>query len=176
MDIYNASFFTVAQMGGLYQFKQKLERENLLLSDIIDVPDADNMSVLEHAIAGMKFDIANSLLDNGAKVNFLTKDGYNELHFIAANLRAPHALPTAKRLIGMGVDLDQKDKKYQNTAFLTLLLESFKLSPYDSDLILMCLSRKPDIYLKNKAGISAFTVISTRGTDKIKNALKEIYG
>lgn len=45
------------------------------------------MSLLKHCLAFRKFDTAEYLLQNNAKVNNVTKEGYNEFHIIAAGIR-----------------------------------------------------------------------------------------
>ncbi|MEH7035857.1 ankyrin repeat domain-containing protein, partial [Priestia megaterium] len=61
-----------------------------------------------------------------AQVNVISSEGRNELHYVAANINCIGAVDVAYRLVEMGVDLNLKDKKFANSAILSLCQEVLK--------------------------------------------------
>ena len=115
MNIEKADYGTVIQVGTMHDFYTKLQMEGKTLHDVIDHTDKNGVSLLEKSLSARKFDIAKLLLDNGAKVNVVSKEGYNEFHYIAANIRYEDGLEIARILLDRGVSLVAKDKKYDKT-------------------------------------------------------------
>jgi len=126
MDIHKADYSTVIKFGTLDDFKNKLNIETKDIREIVNNTDDNGVSLLHKALISRKFDIAKYLLSECAEVNIVSNDGYNELHYLAANINFDGALEIAKILVCQGVELDQIDKKYGNTALLTICLELLK--------------------------------------------------
>lgn len=78
--------------------------------------DKDGSSLLECALAWAKVPIIDFLLNAKVPVNVVTKDGLNELHFAANQMNHEEMIPVVRRLVELGVDLDQKEKRYGNSA------------------------------------------------------------
>ncbi len=170
MDLKKADYGTVIEFGTMDDFTNKLNIESQNLSDVINNIDARGISLLEKALGSRKFDIAKYLLLEGAKVNVISNGGFNELHFLAANINIEGGIEIAKLLIHHGVDLDHTDKKYKNTALFTVCLELLKRQTDEGmKLIEDLISEHYNIDIVNKSGISVRTLLKERGTDRIKN-------
>lgn len=175
MDLKKADIGTVIEFGTLDDFAYKLELESQNLSDIIDHVNPDGVSLLQKALVGRKFDNAKFLMNNGAKVNVITKAGNNELHCLAANINFDGALDLARLLIDRGVDLNHIDKKYGNPAVFSIFLELLKRQSQEGmKFIEEILSYKLDIDIVNKSGISARKLLIERGNDSIKKIVEAI--
>ncbi len=126
MDINKADYGTIIKFGNLKLFLEKLKIEGNCIEEIVDSIDKNGISLLEKSLISRKFDIANFLLDNGAKVNIISNDDCNEFHYLAANINCQGAVEVACRLVDMGVDLNLKDKKFGNSAIWSLCQEVLK--------------------------------------------------
>ncbi len=159
MDIHKASYSTVAMLGDLKQFQEKLRLEGKTVSNVKDIRDSDE-SILMKSIAYGKFDIAKYLLENDTKVNSVSKKGNNELHYLAYHLNEKGALEIAYMLLERGVDLNARDKKFNNSAFWYLCLNA-RLSPTRDicNFISYCLDKNPDIEVPNNAGKTVKSLI-----------------
>lgn len=175
MDLNKADYWTIIRFGNLNKFKEKLDSENEKIEKVVDFIDQQGISLLEKALIGRKFDIANYLLDNKAKVNIISNESCNELHYLAANINYPGGIELAYRLVDLGVDLNLKDNKYGNSAILSLCQEVLKERTDDGNkLIVECLKRRPNINDSNKYGYSLKQLIGERGTIEMKNTLEMI--
>lgn len=174
MDLQKADYGTVIKFGTLEDFKSKLELEAKNLSDIIDDVDANGISLLQKALISRKFDIAKYLMNESAKVNVISKDGFNELHYLAANINYDGGIDLARLLISHGVDLNNIDNKYGNSAVLSICLELLKRQTEEGmSFMEEVLSHQLNIDIVNKSGISVRNLLNERGTDNIKKILKE---
>lgn len=175
MDINKADYGTIIKFGNLKLFLEKLKIEGNCIEEIVDSIDKNGISLLEKSLISRKFDIANFLLDNGAKVNIISKDDCNEFHYLAANINCQGAVEVACRLVDMGVDLNLKDKKFGNSAIWSLCQEVLKKRTKEgNDLIVKCLGKRPNINDENKYGYSLRDLIEERGTDDMKKVLEMI--
>ncbi|RAT02676.1 hypothetical protein A6E22_19385 [Bacillus cereus] len=175
MDINKADYGTIIKFGNLKLFLEKLKIEGNCIEEIVDSIDKNGISLLEKSLISRKFDIANFLLDNGAKVNIISSDGCNEFHYLAANINCQGAVEVACRLVDMGVDLNLKDKKFGNSAIWSLCQEVLKKRTKEgNDLIVKCLGKRPNINDENKYGYSLRDLIEERGTDDMKKVLEMI--
>lgn len=154
-------------------FYTKLQMEGKTLQDVIDYTDKNGVSLLEKSLSSRKFDMAKLLLDNDAKVNVVSKEGCNEFHYIAANIRYESALDIAKILLERGVSLAAQDKKYGNSALFTLCYEIFKVRTAETlEFLEMCFERFQEYDTCNKAGYSIRRLINERGTDNLKRMME----
>lgn len=175
MDINKADYGTIIKFGNLKLFLEKLKIEGNCIEEIVDSIDKNGISLLEKSLISRKFDIANFLLDNGAKVNIISNDDCNEFHYLAANINCQGAVEVACRLVDMGVDLNLKDKKFGNSAIWSLCQEVLKKRTREgNDLIVKCLRKRPNINDENKYGYSLRDLIEERGTDDMKKVLEMI--
>ncbi|HFJ9469761.1 ankyrin repeat domain-containing protein [Bacillus paranthracis] len=175
MDINKADYGTIIKFGNLKLFLEKLKIEGNCIEEIVDSIDKNGISLLEKSLISRKFDIANFLLDNGAKVNIISNDDCNEFHYLAANINCQGAVEVACRLVDMGVDLNLKDKKFGNSAIWSLCQEVLKKRTKEgNDLIVKCLGKRPNINDENKYGYSLRDLIEERGTDNMKKVLEMI--
>lgn len=175
MDINKADFGTIIKFGNLEGFLEKLNIENKCIEEVVNSVDKNGISLLEKSLISRKFDIANFLLDNSANVNIISNEGCNELHYLAANINCIGAVDLAYRLVEMGVDLNLKDKKFANSAILSLCQEVLKERTKEgNDLIVKCLEKRPNFNDLNKFGYSLKRIIEERGTEEMKKAMEAI--
>ncbi len=175
MDLQKADYGTVIKFGSQADFNNKLLLERQNLSEIINQIDINGVSLLEKALISRKFDIVKYFLNEGARVNIVSNEGFNELHYLAANINFEDAIEIARQLISSGVDLDHIDKKYGNSAMISLCLEFFKQrTELGMSFIEEMVLRKPNLDIANKSGVSTRALLKDRGTDRIKKILEEV--
>ena len=163
MNISKADFDTIIRFGSLDDFERKLLTDGLSIDDVIDNVDSNGVSLLQRALISRKFDIARHLLNHGAKTNVISKDGYNDLHYIAANIDHPGAIELATKLIESGNDLNHRDNIYLNTAALSLCLEILKKRTADGMMFLQkILSYGVEKDSENRSGVSLRKVLAER--------------
>lgn len=172
MDLNKASYATVIQFGDMTQFQMKLKKSKDTVKSIVNYIE-NSRSLLETSLFSRKFDIANYLLDNGANVNVVSREGYNEFHFLAANINETGAIAIARRLLNMGCSVMQKDNKLRNTAFFTLCMEAFKKRiPEVINFLIECFENVTDIDEKNCANLSIRNLLVERGSEELKEAMR----
>lgn len=175
MDINKADYGTIIKFGNLEMFLEKMKVEKQNISEIKNIVDKNCISLLEKSLSSRKFEIANFLLDNNTDINVISKEGYNELHYLAANINFDGAIKIAHRLIDRGVDLNLKEKKFSNSALWCLCQEVLKKRTEEgSSLIVKCLGKQPNIKSLNKLGYSVEGLIKERGTDEMKKAVEDM--
>jgi ankyrin repeat protein len=173
MDIYKADFMTIAKMGTLDQLRQKLELEDKSVYDIKDLSDSNNNSILMVSLSSRKFDVSKYLLENDAKVNIISAEGYNEFHCLSYNLRAEGALELAYMLLERGVDLDAKDNKHKNSSLWYLCHNALLRNTEAAfEFIERCFEKKPDIDSKNAIGTSIRTLIENSDRPALLKLIK----
>lgn len=173
MDIEKCDLGTVISFGSLQDFSMKLQQEGKRIADVIDQTDKNGMSLLEISLAAGNFDVAKFLLTNNSKVNIVSKEGCNEFHYIAGNLRYEGALETAELLLEKGTSLVHKDSKYGNPAFFTLCQEVFKFRSEEAlNFLEKCLKRIDNYDDCNRAGYSIRMLIDQRGTERLKQIME----
>jgi len=175
MDINKADYWITIKFGNLELFLEKLRIEKTLVEEVVNSIDKNGISLLGKSLISRKFDIASFLLDNNAKVNIISNDECNELHYLAANINCNGAVELAHRLVDMGVDLNLKDKKYGNSAIWSLCQDVLKKRTKEgNDLIVKCLKKHPNINDLNKSGYSLKYLIEERGTEDMKKVMEVI--
>lgn len=176
MNIEKANFPTIIRFGSITEFKQKLDMEKRYISEVINMKDENGMTLLEISLASRKFDISKYLLENQATVNNVTNEGYNEFHYLAANINSNGALDIGYLLLNRGTSLNHKDIKYGNTAFFSLCNEAFKSQIEETMLFICdCFEKIDNVDEQNKSGISIRQLINERGSDKLKRIMEEKY-
>jgi ankyrin repeat protein len=174
MNIEKADYVTVVKFGSIEELNLKLYNDGKMLDEVIGFTDERGMSLLEHCLSSRKFDIAEYLLNNNARVNVVSKEGCNEFHYIASNINCEGALKIAKILLERGTSLRQKDIKYGNSAIYTLCLEILKVCSNEGlEFMKECLKNTKEFDDCNKRGFSIRTLINERGTEALKQLLIE---
>ncbi len=176
LDVSKADYVTIVKIGSLYDLQKKMKLEKQDVFDIVNLIDEKGMSLTEHSIVSRNFSVSKFLLDNGAMVNIVSKDGFNEFHYIAANINCDGAIEIAYELLKKGTSIMQKDGRYGNTALFTLCIEAFKVrSKNVMEFIEECLNNAINIDEENFAGISIRKLIQERGNEKMKKILSDKY-
>lgn len=176
MNIEVASYDTIIRFGTLNDLKMKMDMQNDTVERIISLRDEKGCSLLESSLSSRNFEVSRFLLENGADVNVVSKEGYNELHYIAANIGCEGAVEIAGILLDKGVSVMQKENRFENTAFFTLCMEAFKSRSADvMAFVERCFEKVTDVDEKNKSGYSIRILIEARGTEELKRKLSENY-
>lgn len=175
LNIELADYGTVVRFGTRGDFDAKLQMMGQTLDDVVDFVCENGVSLLGRCLSSRKFEFAKELLAKNAKVNVVGKEGYNEFHLLAANIREAGALDVAWMLLDRGVSLTAQDKKYKNTALFTLYLEQLKMrTPESMDFIEACLKKaeKSAFDIPNKAGITLRGFINENGPERFKTVME----
>lgn len=172
MDINRVDYFTVALLGNLNDFLQKMNAEKMTIARLQEMRDSEGSTILQTAIASLRFDIANYLLDHNYSVNNISKARKNELHSIADRIAYDEAVNLGERLLNLEVDLNLQDRAHKNTPFMTLLVFGLGRGERQTEFLMKCLQKKPDIFLKNKSGLSPADIINQRGNEEMKKVVK----
>lgn len=173
MNIEKADYGTIIKFGTLNDFLRKVELENDSMENVIHILDSSGVSLLEKSIIARKFEISHYLLNNGANVNIVSKEGLNEFHFLAANINSEGAIDIGRILLNRGVSVMQKERKYGNTAFFSLCVEAFKgRSEKVLEFLNDCLEGVTDIDDKNVSGYSIRSLINERGSEALKKRME----
>jgi len=174
MNIEKADYGTIIKFGTLNDLINKMRLENDTIGNVINIVDENGISILEKSLISRKFDISRYLLDNGATVNIISKEGYNEFHFLSPNINNQGAVSIGRLLLSKGTSVMQKDLKYGNTAFFSLCIDAFKERLDDvMDFIEECFDLVTDVDEKNKNGYSIRDLICERGTDNLRKRMDE---
>ena len=169
MNISEVSYSAIAMTGTLDDLKKKMMLEGKTVDDVKDILDSD-MSLLMLSIAYGKLDIAKYLLQNNAKVNIVSKEGYNEFHCLAYHLKENNALELAYMLLEKDVDLNLRDKKFKNSAFWYLCYNACLCNTkLVFEFISKCIGKKPDLDSLNIAGKSIRDLIANSGIEYLQN-------
>ena len=173
MNLEKADYGTIIEFGTPEDFDTKLRMDGHSFEDVVDYVDEAGITLLGKCLVTRKFDMAKRFLDKNARVNRVTKDGCNEFHLIAANIRYDGAIEIAKILLDRGVSLTAVDKKYGNTALFTLCMEIFAVrSPERMEFLEKCIEQADNVDHCNKAGISTRMMVAKRGTDRLKQLME----
>jgi ankyrin repeat protein len=175
MDINKADYGTVVKFGNIELLIEKMKLEKHNIDEVVNVVDNNGVSLLEKSLISRKFEIAKYLLDNNAEINIVSNEGCNELHYLASNINFGGAVQIANRLIDMNVNLDLKEKKYNNSSLWCLCQEVLKRRTEEGiSLIIKCLKKNPNVKSLNNLGYSVENLINERGTHEMKKAMEEI--
>ncbi len=175
MNLAKANLFTVVQFGTKELFIEKLKMDGYSLSDVTNLRDDKNISLLEKSLICRKFDLSQMLLEENVELNVVSDDNCNELHYLSANLGDGQSFLLAKQLIELGVNLNLPDKKYGNTPFWYLCHKAIQKNNDEmNSLIVLCMKKAPNLDLKNVAGNTVKSMIRERGSEELKRiVLKE---
>lgn len=173
MYINKATYESIIQFGDLLLLKEKLRIENQEILDIVNNKNDRGVTLLQTSLANSNFEISKYFLDNGAKINVVTNQNLNELHFLSTNINNEGAIEIAKILINKNVDLNLIEKRLNNSAFWYICFEVFKKRNVEGlKLIETCLNKGANIDSKNIAGLSIRDLIEERGTNRLKKIIR----
>lgn len=173
MNVEKADYGTIIKFGNMQDFNLKLQQEGKTLNEVINIKDKAGMSLLEKSLVARNFDMAKYLLSNGATVNNVSSEGYNEFHYIASNINSDGAIEIAKLLLEKGTSLETKDNRYGNSAFYTLCQEIFKVRSGEGIKFMEeCFEYIQDYDDYNKRGYSIRMLINERGTDRLRQIME----
>lgn len=162
MNIEISTYEEVVEMGELNELLTKMKKEETSCLDLRTI-ETEAGSLLGTSLAWGKFDIANYLLDNDVPINIVSKDGYNEMHLLAAHINEPGGIELAKRLVEKGIDLSQQEKKYGNTALFTVAMEVLKTTRQDLlEFLMDCVQSESFIDAPNNVGFTVKKVLKDR--------------
>ena len=178
MNIEKADYCAIISLGTMDEFYQKMKIEKKTIKDIVNEKDSyDGSSLLECCISSSKnrMDIALELLENNANVNVITNNG-NEFHYLAWRMDFDGAIKVGYKLLEKGASLNIQDKQYKNTGFFTLCHCAFiKKREKDIKFLEDCLKTgNVDLDVKNVAGFTPRVVIMERGTDSLRELIKNM--
>ena len=173
MNVEKADYGAIIKFGNMQDFNLKLQQEGKTLNEVINTKDKAGMSLLEKSLVARNFEMAKYLLSNGATVNNVSSEGYNEFHYIASNINSDGAIEIAKLLLEKGTSLATKDNRYGNSAFYTLCQEIFKVRSSEGMRFMEeCFEYIHDYDDCNKRGYSIRMLINERGTDRLKQIME----
>lgn len=152
-----ADLFTIAQYGDIDNFIAKFDKSN-----INDISKAGS-SLLHHAIAGRKYDIATYLVQNNINVNKTNADGQTALHLLCIN---PN-IELAKLILDKGGNVNIRDRYGNNPMWSAV----FNCKGKHYEIIELFMKYMPDINTKNNAGKSPLDFAKQVGNDKLINML-----
>lgn len=122
----------------IYAFEKDRFRKKTL-DQVKNLCDENGMTLLQQSLASRNFDISEYLLKNEVITNHISNEGYNELHYLAANINYDGAIKIANKLIEDNVDINLKDKRYKNSPLWYLCHEVLKkCSSEGIELIFKC--------------------------------------
>lgn len=170
MNLEKADLFAIVQFGNYQLFTEKLKIIKNTLDNIKNEKDLQGISLLQRSIIGKNFDISKELLLLNCKINVISKEGYNELHYIYANLKTKESFSVAKKIIEKGGDLNLKDKLYGNTPFNYICQEAIKQHNQTEDFfdfVKFCMKYNPDLNSNNFYNINIIKLVKESKNEKL---------
>ena len=169
------SYFSIIQNGTIEDLYKEIQLKNDSINSIVNLVNRDGISILEYSLAFKKFDIAIELLKYKPKVNVITKDNWNEFHFIVPYIKNKLVYPIAYKLLDREVQLTLQEKKGGNTP-----LHLFCYNINDDiqnemiDFLKVCFTKvkSTTFEIQNFAGYSIKDLIYQRGSIELKDFLK----
>jgi len=178
MNIEKADIFTIAEFGNVEKLLEKLNLIGNSLSEVRDDKDKNNNTLLHKSIIGRKFDISLKLLEMDCKINCISDDGYNELHYLAYRLENDLSFDIAKKIIKKGGNINLKDKEYGNTPFnyfCQMAIRKINNNSHFKDLIIFCMNYKPDLYERNYNGKNVYEIVNNYGNTDLKEIINNFH-
>ena len=147
------NYFVIVSFRDKAAMEKELKMQGDRIEDIKDIKEADGKSLLEAALGSGKFEMASYILAQRPRLNVVSKEGYNELHFLAARSREKGGAELAEQLLEKGVSLDQADKRYGKTPLWYFCQEYHKRGgEVLYSFLEKCFAQAPDVDRPNKAG------------------------
>lgn len=141
MDMYE-----LAEHGTMEQFLKKYDKRKL------NEQNRYGFSLLHEALSGEKWDIAEFLLNEGIDVNLKDSDGDTALHYLCDDNSDAYdeVIKLIKILLEKGVSVNELNNFHDTP----LINATAKSNGPGFDIFKLLLEHNPDIYIKNKSGMS----------------------
>ncbi|MBR5345960.1 MAG: hypothetical protein IK127_09080 [Clostridia bacterium] len=160
-------YYTIVAFNKLKDLLAQIEADNLNKQQLHQIRFENDSSMFELAIAYNNYEIANYLIDIDTPINVVTKEGWNEFHYLASHLKDSQAITIGNLLLERGVDLAQKDRKYGNTALLSLIIGVINKRSFDQlAFICRCVEKDQGLFEQNKTGKCAFDFLVQYGIEE----------
>ncbi len=157
-------YMAMASFNSVKQLMQQMQVDNLNIQDLFLIRDSFGGSMLEAALSGRNYEVAEWLMDANHPVNIITRELYNELHIIAPHLDESEAVILADRLLDRGVDLAQQDKRFHNTAMFDIVMNVIRHpNPANQRFLNKCIQQQKGLRELNIRDYSACKILQERG-------------
>lgn len=137
-------------------------------------------SIIADLISNRRFVVALEAYKQGYRHTSSAACNGNEIHLLASRIGSPGATYFGYALLEAGVDLGVSDRRgitgLYSMAFATMIPAN--RNDETMDFLLACIrsASTQAVHAKNKAGVSAWDIIHSRGTETMIDLVEKIHG